>query len=167
VESWLLYTCGYPVSGKSTLSAAVGTTFGFDVVSVDAQFETKDVETWLDGYLAAHLTVDESLRAGRSVMFDSVGHTWKHRDRLRRKAERFGAASMAIWLCTSAAQADERRQANALSPVRAHVPDEGFDEIVGQFEPLGPEEMYLIYRPTETVTAWIERVLRPVVERQD
>ena len=164
---WLLFTCGYPFSGKSTLSAAVGETLGFHFVSVDAQFGTDGVETWLDAYLAAHLTLDEFLRARRSVMFDSVGHTWKHRDRLRRKADRFGAAPMAIWLCTSAAEADQRRSANVLNPVRAHVPDGGFNEIVGTFEPLGPNEAHLIYRPTEDIATWIERELRPVVARQD
>jgi hypothetical protein len=100
-------------------------------------------------------------------MFDSVGHTRKHRDRLRRKAEKASADSLAIWLCVSPALADQRRQANARNPVRAHVPDEGFDEIVDQFEPLGADEAHLIYRPTETIASWIERELRPIVKRQE
>ena len=74
---------------------------------------------------------------------------------------------MAIWLCVSVAEADRRRQSNTLAPTRAHVPDEGFDEIVGRFEPLQADEAQLIYRPTETIATWIERELGPVVERQD
>ena len=164
---WLLFTCGYPFSGKSTLSAAIGQRFDVDVISVDAQFGSDNVETWLDAYLAAYRAIDVGLDAGRSVVFDSVGHTRKHRDRLRRKAMRFGAEPMAIWLCVSVIEADQRREANVLDPVRAHVPDEGFEEIVGRFEPLQRDEKHLIYRPTETIATWIERELRPVVERQD
>lgn len=164
---WLLFTCGYPFSGKSTLSAAIGDQFDFEVVSVDAQFGANNVETWLDAYLAAYRAIDVGLDAGRSVVFDSVGHTRKHRDRLRRKAMRFRAEPLAIWLCVSIPEADQRRQANAVAPVRAHVPDEGFDEIVRAFEPLQSDEAHLIYRPTETIATWIERELRPVVERQD
>ena len=167
MAQWLLFTCGYPFSGKSTLSAAIGDRLDFDVVSVDAQFEVGGVETWLDAFLAAHRGLDGALSAGRSVVFDSVGHTRKNRERLRRRAEGFGATSMAIWLCISVAEADQRRQANMRNPVRTHVPDEGFDEIIGQFEPLGPDEAHLIYRPTETIVTWIERELRPIVERQD
>ena len=74
---------------------------------------------------------------------------------------------MAIWLRVSVAEADQRRDANALAPVRAHVPDEGFDEIVGRFEPLQVDEAHLIYRPSETIATWIERELRSVMERQD
>jgi hypothetical protein len=109
----------------------------------------------------------EVLNSGRSVVFDSVGHTRKHRDRLRRKAENARAESLAIWLCTSVAEADRRRQANALNPVRAHVPDEGFGGIVDQFEPLQPDEARLIFQSSETIAPWIERELRPRVERQD
>jgi predicted kinase len=167
VARWLLFTCGYPFSGKSTLSAAIGNRFDFEVVSVDAQFGTEGVETWLDAYAAAYRAIDDALDSGRSVVFDSVGHTRKHRDRLRRKAGRYGAESMAIWLRVSVAEADQRRDANALAPVRAHVPDEGFDEIVGRFEPLQVDEAHLIYRPSETIATWIERELRSVVERQD
>jgi predicted kinase len=167
VAQWLLYTCGFPFSGKSTLSAAIGERFDVDVISVDAQFGSVGVEAWLDAYLAAYRAIDVGLGAGRTVVFDSVGHTRKHRDRLRRKAGRFGAESMAIWLCISVTEADQRRRWNAIAPVRAHVPDEGFDEIVGRFEPLHPNEAHLIYRPTETIATWIERELRPIVERQD
>jgi predicted kinase len=167
VVPWLLFTCGYPFSGKSTLTNAIGERFGFEVVSVDAQFEADTIETWLDAYLAAHRALDEALKGGRSIVFDSVGHTRKHRDRLRRRAGQYGAESLAIWLCVSVAEADQRRQVNALDPVRAHVPDEGFDEIVGQFEPLRADEAHLTYRPTEDIATWIERELQPVVERQD
>jgi predicted kinase len=167
VAHWLLFMCGFPFSGKSTLSAAIRDTFGFDLVSVDEQFTDPAVASWRDAYVAAYRALDTALSAGRSVVFDSVGHTRKHRDRLRRRAGNAGADSLAIWLCTSAAEADQRRQANARNPVRAHVPDEGFDEVVGQFEPLQQNEAHLIYRPTETIATWIERELRPIVERQD
>lgn len=167
MAQWLLFTCGYPFSGKSTLSTAIGEQCGFEVVSVDEQFGSDGVMTWRDAYLAAFRTVDDVLGDGRSVVFDSVGHTRKHRDRLRRRATRFGAESVAVWLWVSAAESDQRRQANAKQPVRAHVPDDGFAEIVGQFEQLQTDETHLIYRPCETIATWIERELRPVVERQD
>jgi predicted kinase len=167
VAQWLLFTCGYPFSGKSTLSAAIRDTFGFDLVSIDEQFTDSSVASWRDAYIAAYRALDAALSAGRSVVFDSVGHTRKHRDRLRRKAENASADSLVVWLCISASEADQRRQANVRSPIRAHVPDEGFDEIVGRFEPLGSDEAHLMYRPIETIASWIEQELRPIVERQD
>ena len=164
MAQWLLFTCGYPFSGKSTLCSAIGEQCGFEVVSVDAQFGSDGVVIWRDAYLAAFRMADDALGDGRSVVFDSVGHTRKHRDRLRRRAKRFGAESLAVWLCVSAAEADQRRQANVEQPVRAHVPDDGFAEIVGQFEQLQADETHLIYRPTETIATWIERELRLVVQ---
>ena len=89
---WLLFTCGYPFSGKSTLSRAIGG-YSFDVVSVDNQFDRPGIGTWRDAYLAAHIAVDR-LTGARSVVFDSVGHAWKNR--IGRKAQGHGAGAMAI-----------------------------------------------------------------------
>lgn len=167
MTQWLLYTCGYPFSGKSTLCAAIARSVGFDIVEVDAQFAVAEVETWRDAYLAAYRELDAALTGGRSVLFDSVGHTRKNRERLRRRARQCGAGTLAIWLDVTADEANQRRIDNQATPVRAHVPDSGFAEIVSHFEPLQRDEPHLTYRPAEPPAEWIDRVLAPVVKRWD
>jgi predicted kinase len=167
MSHWLIYTCGIPFSGKSTLSIAVARSTGFEIVSVDAQFAAAEVETWRDAYLAAYRALDLALAEGRSVLFDSVGHTRKHRDRLRRRAERFGAEALAIWLKVSVDEANRRRIENQVAPIRPQVPDDGFAEIISGFEPLQPDEAHITYRPGQTLTEWTDRVLAPVIDGQD
>ena len=163
MSKWLLYACGFPFSGKSTLAAAIATSVGFEVVAVDAQFALTGVETWRDAYLAAYRALDAALATGRSVVFDSVGHTRKHRERLRRRARTSGADALAIWLDVSVDEANQRRIENRARPVREHVPDDGFLEIVSSFEPLQPDEAHISFRPPESPEQWVHRVLVPIV----
>ena len=129
----LIYTCGYPFSGKSTLARAISAETGFAVVEVDQWMDSTD--TWRDAYIAAYREIRQYLGAGESVVFDSVAHTRKNRYRLDRLAAAYDARSICVWLDVPVDEANRRRLANQAKPVRANVSHEGFTWITSEFEP--------------------------------
>jgi predicted kinase len=171
---WLLFTCGYPFSGKSTLAKAVADTFDLALVAVDDQLERGPSSVppvsgqeldWLRAYRTALEATAAALGSGKSVIFDSVGHTRKNRQRLRRLAERVPARPLLIWLDLSPAEARARLQRNDSAPVRQQVPIESFERIVDEFEAPTPDEPLVRYRPEIDMRAWIETTLRPALNR--
>lgn len=153
MTTWLIYTCGYPFSGKSTLSRAIATETGFALVEVDAHMVSTD--RWLDAYVAAYAEMRAHLAAGQSVILDSVAHTRKNRARLQRIAAEYDATPVCIWLKVPIDEANRRRLANQANPTRAHVPDEGFEWITRDFEP--PLEVdHLTYRTDLPPFEWID-----------
>jgi predicted kinase len=160
---WLIYTCGYPFSGKSTLARAIAETTDFALVEVDAHMTSAD--RWLDAYVAAYAEVRTHLGKCRSVVLDSVAHTRKNRARLHRIAAEFDATPVCVWLDVPIEEADRRRQVNATNPTRAHVPDEGFAWITSGFEP--PTDVdHLTCRPATEPHLWISQNLLPLVNEK-
>jgi predicted kinase len=162
----LVYTCGYPFSGKSTLARGIAHETGWPMVEVDAFMSADHSSDWRDAYVSAYTELRHHLSAGSPVVFDSVAHTRKHRYRLERVAAQTGAIALGIWLATSEAEADTRRIANRLNPRRLDVPDEGFRMIVDQFEPPDPAENLLVYQPQSDIRTWIESTLRPALNQE-
>jgi len=92
-RNFLFLLCGLPFSGKSTLARALTEKFNIDHVEVDRHLDVtmKSVipgpEDWLPAYRMAITEIRESLEAGRSVVFDAVGHHRRHRQRMQRIAQ--------------------------------------------------------------------------------
>jgi predicted kinase len=163
MTTWLIYTCGYPFSGKSTLSRAIAAETGFALVEVDAHMTSMD--HWLDAYVAAYAEVRMHLRASRSAVLDSVAHTRKNRARLHRIAAEFNATPLCVWLDVPVEEANRRRLHNQTNPTRAHVPDEGFEWITRDFEP--PTETYsVVYSPDQSLDAWNATALLPALNQE-
>ena len=163
MTTWLIYTCGYPFSGKSTLSRAIAAETGLALVEVDAHMASAD--RWLDAYVAAYAEMRAQLAIGRSVSLDSVAHTRKNRARLHRIAAEYDATPFCVWLDVPIDEANRRRLANQANPTRAHVPDEGFEWITRDFEP--PTEVdHLTYQPQSEPIQWIAANLLPFVREK-
>jgi predicted kinase len=160
----LIYTCGYPFSGKSTLARAIAEATGYSLVEVDAH--TVSTESWRDAYVAAYSEMRNHLATGHSVVLDSVAHTRKNRYRLHRIAATCQAEHTCIWLDVPVDEADRRRRTNQRKPTRANVPDEGFNWIVSAFEPPGPDEPVTPYRPEMNLEHWIEGTLLPRLNKE-
>ena len=122
---------------------------------------------WVMAYRSGYQDTERFLADGRTVVFDSIGFRRKDRDRLGRMAERNGADSLVIWLDVPAAVARQRLERNRLNSIRPNVPLENFERIVRQFEPPEPDERWVAYDPGESVEHWMERVLRPAMQRQE
>jgi predicted kinase len=169
IAPWLLITAGLPFSGKTTLARAVAARCVMARVSVDDQIsehahpdagQTSD-RAWRDAYLLSLQKAEEYLANGRSVIFDSVGHTCKNRYRLRRIADRHNASMVVIHLDIARAIALDRLIANQAAPTRPNVPLDGFNEIADDFEPPGESEIVLTYAPHVPIQTWIDEVLTP------
>jgi predicted kinase len=174
VRPWLLITCGYPFSGKSTLARAVSELPGMSLVAVDDQHAALGYDIaagdpgdreWLQAYRAAYRKIDRELGDGRSAVFDSVGFRRRDRDRARRIAGHRGARSLVIWLDVPADEARRRLDCNEANPTRTQVPIASFERIVAEFEPPDDDEQTVIYRPDVDPAVWVEQVLRPVIQR--
>jgi predicted kinase len=175
VRPWLLITCGYPFSGKSTVARAVSDRLAMARVAVDDQHAklgfdfaegTPGEKEWLRAYRAAYRLIDRELGEGRSVVFDSVGFRHRDRERVRRIAQQRGARALNIWLDVSVDKARCRLEQNAVQPTRQQVPIGNFERIVSEFEPPDDDEQTVIYRPDVDPAMWVEQVLRPVIEGQ-
>jgi predicted kinase len=171
VAQWLLITCGYPFSGKKTLSNAVAGLLGMTVIGVDEQLELTGADIgaydWLRAYRSAYGQARRALAAGESVIFDSVGHTRKNRDRLRRIAAQAGARSLIVRLGATEAEARERLVRNRANPVRVQVPSEGFAEIAASFQPPMDDEEQVCFDPHLDLRSWVVDSLRPVLDGQE
>ncbi len=174
MKPWLLITCGLPFSGKSTLSNLAAEMLDLTRVSVDdlvpnlgqaIEADLVNEKSWLDAYVDAMNVTKHQLGEGRSVMFDSVGHTRKNRYRLRRLAERHDAEFGIVWLQTSRTEALARLTRNQAAPVRPSVPIESFTTIADQFEPPQSDESFVSYDPSIDLSTWIETDLRAFVSR--
>ena len=175
MRPWLLITCGYPFSGKSTLAHEVAEGLDMALVAVDEQ-QALEIDLtsgnpsdrdWLRAYRAAYAQIEWQRAAGRSVVFDSVGFRRRDRDRARRFAARSGARSAVIWLDVSPEQARQRREQNLASPTRPQVPVKSFERIVAEFEPPDDDELTAKYQAGINPAVWVEQVLRPFLVRQD
>lgn len=163
--------CGLPFAGKSTMGRALSERFGLAHVEVD-RYMRESIEqgveptpsVWLPAYRLAMEEIRRCLDAGRSAVFDAVGHRRKHRERMRRLATRHGAELTVIYLDVGADEARARMVANRANPARPNVSDEGFAWIAGEMEPPAPDEAPLVYRPSEPLAAWLERAIAPLLE---
>jgi predicted kinase len=176
VTKWLLITCGYPFSGKTTLARAVAEELGFTLVSVDDQHELRGVSAdarviserdWLHGYRSAYEQARAAFGRGESVIFDSVGHLRRNRDRLRRIAHRSGAKSLVVVLAVTESEAMARLERNRANPIRPQVPSEGFAQIVLTFEPPNGDELQITFDPREDLRLWMSKRLRPMLGRRE
>jgi predicted kinase len=167
---WLLITCGYPFSGKSTLARTIAELLDLELVSVDDQHhgpvsESLTDRDWLLAYKAAIDLAREALGTGRSVVFDSVGHTRRNRYRLSRLAKRTGAQSLVVLLDVTVDEARDRLKRNQESRVRAQVPLASFEQVVREFERPGPHEVQVIFHPASDPRRWVDTILRSAINR--
>jgi predicted kinase len=145
----------------------------FDVVDVEVDREHRgpidpgrriERQEWVTAYRAAHARLEAALRTGKSAVFDAVSYRRSHRHRVERIARRFGLPMTVIYLDVTPEEALRRREANARTPARPHVPDEDFAEIARGMQPPGDDERVLRYRPKESLDLWIEREIIPLLE---
>jgi len=168
----LFLLCGLPFSGKSTLGRALQERLGIVHVEVDrhhldgrTDFDERPVELaeWIAAYRAAYQLVDDTLDTGKSVVFDAVSYRRSHRERVRRIAATHGVPVTIIYLDVPEEQARARLVANRSSPYRVNVPDIDFDEVARGMQPPEDDERFTRYRPDEPVTAWIDRLVVPML----
>jgi predicted kinase len=168
----LFVLCGLPFSGKSTLARAM--TDRLDVVNVEVDRvhaeRNRDLsarpltrDDWIAAYRISFKRLKETLRQGRSAVFDATSYRRIQRQRLRRIADAHGVPMTVIYLDVSAEEAKQRLEANRRQPRRMAVPSADFAAVVSEFQPPGDDEDVVRYDASLPADAWIETVLAPYV----
>ena len=159
----LLATVGLPFSGKSTLARALADALGADLIELDAMLgdtveQPDDGRAWIERYRLAHARIRAALDRGAFVVFDAVNHRRHQRDRLRRIASAAGTGVRFIWLDIPADVALARLGRNRILPERQDVPDHGFAEIAGAFEPPDGEPDVVTYDGAMPMVRWVDHL---------
>jgi predicted kinase len=165
MDKHLIYTCGYPFSGKSTLAKAIANETGFSIVAVDDMSTGNTGSSWIRAYLSAYAAMFRCFERGESVVFDSVAHTRKNRDRLAKHAGTYDANLIGILLDIDPGVANRRRLDNLNRAIRPDVPHDDFKKIVDTFELPDPNERMLKYSPRVSPARWVEQTLFPALIR--
>src|SRR5438270_7956448 len=114
----LYILCGYPFAGKSTLAKALINKYGFIRVAIDninselgvgKDFDKEITpEEWQRTYDVYHDRIANNLKAGKSVIADTVAHTRESRDGLRKIAQESNAETVILYVNTPLEVVKER-----------------------------------------------------------
>lgn len=162
----LIIICGISFAGKSTLGTAIAARFGYEQVDVDdTKFalygpDIHDEELsradWERIYHQTYRTIQEHLRAGRSVVDGSGNFRRGERRMVRELADPTRDESVTIVVDTPAAIARRRLLANRATPTRLDVGDDDFEHILRVWEPPAAAEHALPYRYDDDLEAWMD-----------
>jgi len=156
----LIATIGLPFSGKSTLSQELADLLPAERIELDrvlgeeAGAYDQAPRAWIERYRRAHARIEDLLAAGEPVVFDSVNHTRRQRDRLRSLAARQGSSVRFVWMDTPLDVIRARMARNLVAPTRPNLTSAQFDEIARGFEPPDDEADVLVYDGTIPLHRW-------------
>ncbi len=170
MERKQLFTmCGYPFSGKSTLSEAVVFRLGCFRVTVDDVMRdlgftmegntSISEENWRQIHEAAYRHVDQALGVYPTVLYDSANVSLAQRRKLRDIAGKHGADSYVLYVRVPEQVARTRLVQNRLHSNRHDIADANFSWTVEHFEEPGPEENTIIYDQSIAPDTWVLQYL--------
>lgn len=140
----LYILCGYPFAGKSTLAKALIQKFGLTKIAIDEINRELGVgkdfnkpitpQEWQKTYDIYHDRIHDTLKAEKSVIVDTVAHTRKSRDALRKIAHENNAESVVLYVNTPLDIVKERWLKNRIKQEREDVRDTDFNTVINNFE---------------------------------
>jgi predicted kinase len=163
----LVFFCGLPFAGKSTLARILATRTGARLIALDAINSERGLgldggpispDQWDVTYAMAYQRVAETLWAGDSVVYEETNFLRAQRDTVRAIAAHVGSPARLIWLTTSESVARARWLANRQSGARYDVRDEDFEQVVTRFEEPAPDEAPLRYDGITPPEEWLAAV---------
>ncbi len=163
---YLYILCGLPFAGKTTLAKRLAARFGFVHIDMDRINNTLGIglngevitpEQWDRAYAEYYRQLEENLKVGHSVIFDTAAFTRSQRDTLRAIARRWHVPSQVIYLAVAEEEARRRWQENRAAGWRYDVRDEDFAQVAALFEPPAPDEYAIVYEPSQNLDAWIQQ----------
>jgi predicted kinase len=160
-SAMLIVLCGRSFSGKSTISAGLATSWGAEVVSLDAINERRGlasgheipVEEWQRTHGIARDEVGALLGCGRSVVLDDTSSMRFLRDGWREFAREAGAAFALVFVDTPRDEIERRVRVNRADPVRHDVQPAVLAEHLDGFEVPGPDERPVVVGSPDVVDA--------------
>ena len=159
----LFIMCGLPFSGKTYLSKKIAERFGIKRISYDELWkEIHDNEgrdpNWEALCSIAEARIAAELKAGRSVVYDTLNDTKGNRDKLRMVAKDAGGKATVIYTKTSRELFEKRRATARTTGERLSVSEENFTQAFARFEEPTTDEVVIIRQPEEGVDVWLEQL---------
>lgn len=145
---------GFPFAGKSTIARTLVDKFklvrvALDDINVELNRDKEELseDDWQVTYDIYSDRISKNLRAGNSVITDTVAHTKEARDGLRRLAQANNAVAQVIFVATPLETVKQRLQKNRKTLERVDVEDAIFDEITRNFEVPTEDEHAIWVKP--------------------
>ena len=160
--------CGQAFSGKSTLAKEIAKYANATLVSQDAIWFEKEKESKISGYMPDYHEVleiskqkiRESLKLGKSAVFDNTNAGFNHREEFRQIANECGAESVVVYLDTSNEELKRRQEANKITMERHDPDEEEIQKVRDRFEAPTSNEKVIVYLPDEDVSAWLKKSIK-------
>lgn len=162
----LYIMCGLAFSGKSTLARKIAERTGsrliaFDKLWVEKEKEqpiSKDSEGWRFVRKVAQEEIANTLKEGKSVVYDDNNVRFEHREEVREIARRLGANPIVVYLKTPMELIRERELINKTTAERHEVEPENFQTVVEQLEVPTPNEHALEFTPEADVNEFLKKL---------
>lgn len=163
----LIFLCGLPFAGKSTLARVLVARTGATYIALDAVNSERGVglngsaitpAQWDASYAEVYRRLEEALLAGERVVYDETCFLRAQRDAIRAIAGRAEASAQLIWVTVPEAIARARWLANRQSGERYDVRDEDFAQVVTRFAAPTPDEKPLRYDGSIPAEEWLAMV---------
>ena len=164
MNSTLYIMCGVGFSGKSTLAKKIAENTGAVLVSQDALFfelekklniDQDSDEQWDMLLRICKERILESLKAGKTVVFDNTNTRFEHREELRELAVAAGAHTKVIFLDTPIEIQKERQLKNKETGERHDVKQEYLDQAIAELEIPTDNENVIIFKPDADVEVFL------------
>ena len=159
--------CGYPFSGKTTLSKQLAGRFDFARIDIDevkwdqvGQIYDDDVtpEQWKEIFDDYYARIKNALRSGKSVVNDNSNPSRKGRDLLRSFAKETGTDSFIIFVDTPIEIVKKRWQENKITKERFDVTDKTFNWALDEMEKPTEEENIIVANFGEGIENLIDKL---------
>ena len=161
----LYLMCGLPFSGKTYLSKKVAEKFGIERISYDElwnEIHTKEDRdpSWEELCSIAETRIGNELKAGRSVVYDTLNDTKGNRDKLRSVAKDAGGGAVVVYTKASRELIERRRTEAKTTGERHSVSEENFTQAFDRFEEPSDEESAVVKQAEDDVDVWLNQLHR-------
>ena len=168
----LIFLCGLPFAGKSTLARAIAAHYDYAYLSLDAINSERGLglagaaitpAEWEGTYAEAYRRIATTLHAGSSLVYDETNLLRSQRDVVRAIAAAHRAQTLLVFVTASTAEVRRRWQLNRQHPARSDVRDDDFAFVLDHFEPPAADEQPVQFDGQGSVAHWIAQVVRPLL----
>lgn len=161
---------GVGFSGKSTLAQKIAEYLDIPLVSQDAIFHEiedrhtfdnnnpEDKDKWRAVLDLSHERLSDFLSNGKSVVFDNVNLKLKHRNELRRIADKAGAKTVVIYLDTPEEILNKRQHDNKTTGERHDVKQKYLDDAKRQLEIPTADENTFVFTPETNLEDFLNKL---------
>ncbi len=157
----LFVICGLPFSGKTYLSKKLAEKLAIKRISYDDlwkeinQKESRD-PSWEELCSIVESQIADELKAGRSVIYDTLNDTVGNREKLRKVAQGSNGEAIVVYADTPLDLIHSRRKENITSRDRLDVLEINFQVALNKFEVPNASEVVYKRTPEQEINAWLD-----------